>query len=52
MFISDIVLLEELTEEQRKDEDLIAGVRWRCGFESEYISLIQYAGSKSKFWKR
>ena len=25
MFISDIVLLEELTQEQRNDEELIAG---------------------------
>lgn len=48
MFISDIVLLEELTEEQRKDEELIAGCVGGAVLKDEYISLIKDAGFKVK----
>jgi len=48
MFVSDIVLLEELTEEQRKDEELIAGCVGGAVLKDEYISLIQNAGFKVK----
>jgi ArsR family transcriptional regulator len=48
MFISDIVLLEELTEEQRKDEELIAGCVGGAMLKDEYISLIKDAGFEVK----
>ncbi len=48
MFVSDIVLLEELTEEQRKDEELIAGCVGGAVLKDEYISLIKDAGFKVK----
>jgi len=44
MFLSDIVLLEELTEEQRSDEDLIAGCVGGALLRDDYITIIQNAG--------
>ncbi len=48
MFISDIVLLEELTQEQRNDKELIAGCVGGAILKDEYIKLIQNAGFKVK----
>jgi len=48
MFVSDIVLLEELTQEQRNDEELIAGCVGGAILKDEYIKLIQNAGFKVK----
>lgn len=48
MFISDIVLLEELTQEQRYDKELIAGCVGGAILKDEYIKLIQNAGFKVK----
>ena len=44
MFLSDIVLLEELTEEQRSDEDLIAGCVGGALLRDDYLTIIQNAG--------
>ncbi len=44
IFLSDIVLLEELTEEQRSDEDLIAGCVGGALLKDDYITIIQNAG--------
>jgi SAM-dependent methyltransferase len=44
MFLSDIVLLEELTEEQRSDEDLIAGCVGGALLRDDYLAIIQNAG--------
>jgi SAM-dependent methyltransferase len=46
MFVSDIVLLEELTEERRSDEDLIAGCVAGALLKDDYITIIQNAGFK------
>jgi len=48
MFISDIVLLEELTQEQRNDEALIAGCVGGAVLKDDYIKMIQNAGFKVK----
>jgi len=48
MFVSDIVLLEELTQEQRNDKELIAGCVGGAILKDEYIKLIQNAGFKVK----
>lgn len=42
--LSDMVLLEELTEEQRSDEDLISGCVGNAVLRDEYLKLIEDAG--------
>jgi len=44
MYLSDIVLLGELTEEQRKDENLIAGCVGGALMKDDYIQKIKDAG--------
>lgn len=44
MYLSDIVLLEELTEEQRSDEKLIAGCVGGALLKDDYIKTIESAG--------
>jgi ArsR family transcriptional regulator len=48
MFVSDIVLLESLTEEQRNDEDLIASCVGGAILKEEYIYVIKKSGFKIK----
>jgi ArsR family transcriptional regulator len=48
MFISDMVLLKELTEEQRADEDLISGCVGGAILRDEYLELITTAGFEIK----
>lgn len=44
MYVSDIVLLDELTEEQRNDEDLIAGCVGGALLKEKYLSTIKNIG--------
>jgi len=44
MYVSDIVLLEELTEEQRNDDDLVAGCVGGALLKDEYLKIIRDAG--------
>ncbi|MFH0857558.1 MAG: arsenite methyltransferase [Candidatus Magasanikbacteria bacterium] len=44
MYISDIVLLEPLREEQRNDETLIAGCVGGALLKEEYIEIIKQSG--------
>ena len=44
MFVSDIVLLEELTDEQRKNEELIAGCVGGALLKENYLEIIKKAG--------
>ncbi|MBU0597928.1 methyltransferase domain-containing protein, partial [Patescibacteria group bacterium] len=44
LFVSDIVLLEELTEKQRNDKDLIAGCVGGALLKKDYISIAKKAG--------
>ena len=44
MYISDMVLLEELSEEQRSDEELITGCVAGAVLREEYLELIASAG--------
>ncbi|UCB58893.1 MAG: arsenite methyltransferase [Thermoplasmatales archaeon] len=44
MYVSDIVLLEELTQEQRKNDELIAGCVGGALLKEEYLKIIQNAG--------
>jgi SAM-dependent methyltransferase len=44
MYVSDIVLLEELTEEQRNDDELIAGCVGGAVLKEEYLKIINDAG--------
>ncbi|MDD5341786.1 MAG: arsenite methyltransferase [Patescibacteria group bacterium] len=46
MFVSDIVLLEELSPEQRKDEKLIAGCVGGAILRDEYLEIVRKAGFK------
>jgi len=46
MYVSDIVLLEELTTEQRKDEKLIAGCVAGASIKDDYLKIIKDAGFK------
>lgn len=46
MYISDIVLLEELSEEQRKDKDLLAGCVAGALLRDNYLEKIEKAGFK------
>jgi arsenite methyltransferase len=48
MYVSDIVLLEELTSVQRSDENLIAGCVGGAFLKSDYLKIIQKAGFKYK----
>jgi len=44
MFVSDIVLLGKLTEEQLKDEDLLTGCVAGALHKDEYVSKLKQAG--------
>lgn len=44
LFVSDIVLLEELSEEQRNDEELIAGCVGGALLKNDYLNIIKKAG--------
>jgi ArsR family transcriptional regulator len=44
MYVSDIVLLEELTPEQRNDENLIAGCVGGALLRDDYLSIVKEAG--------
>ncbi|MFO8015557.1 MAG: arsenite methyltransferase [Candidatus Woesearchaeota archaeon] len=44
MYVSDIVLLEELTEEQKKDKDLITGCVGGALMRDEYLKIMRDAG--------
>jgi SAM-dependent methyltransferase len=46
IYISDMVLLEELTEEQRSDEDLISGCVGGAVLKDRYLELMTAAGFK------
>jgi len=46
MYVSDIVLLEELTEKQRNDEKLVAGCVGGALLKDEYLQIIKNAGFK------
>ena len=48
MFVSDIVLLEELTDEQKNDEDLVAGCVGGALLKEDYLKIITYAGLNYK----
>ncbi|MFA6603388.1 MAG: arsenite methyltransferase [Patescibacteria group bacterium] len=48
MYLSDIVLLEDLTAEQRGDEELIAGCVGGAVLRDEYLKKIARAGFKVK----
>jgi len=48
MYVSDIVLLEELTSEQRSNEKLIAGCVGGALLKEEYLKIIESAGFKYK----
>jgi len=44
MFVSDIVLLENLTEEQRNDEELITCCVGRALLKEDYLKIIKKSG--------
>ncbi len=44
MYVSDIVLLEELTDEQKNDEDLVAGCVGGALLKEDYLKIIRDAG--------
>jgi len=44
MYVSDIVLLKNLSEEQRKDEELIAGCVGGALLRDDYLKIIEDAG--------
>lgn len=44
MYISDIVLLDNLTEEQKNDENLIAGCVGGALLKADYINIIKKSG--------
>jgi SAM-dependent methyltransferase len=44
MYISDIVLLEDLSEEQRNDENLIAGCVGGAILKDDYIKIVEQSG--------
>jgi len=48
MFVSDMVLLEELSKKQREDEKLIAGCVGGAILKGEYLRLVKEAGFKVK----
>lgn len=44
MYVSDIVLLKELSEEQKNDEELIAGCVGGALLKNDYLNIIKNAG--------
>jgi ArsR family transcriptional regulator len=48
MFVSDIVLLKDLTEEQRNDEELIACCIGGALLKEDYLAIIKESGFKIK----
>lgn len=48
MFVSDIVLLDNLTEDQKKDEDLIAGCVGGALMKETYLNIVKKIGFKVK----
>ena len=44
MYVSDIVLLNDLTDEQRKNEDLIAGCVGGALLKDDYLTIIKTTG--------
>jgi len=48
MYVSDIVLLEELTEEQRNDRELIAGCVGGALLKDDYLNIVKKVGFKVK----
>ncbi len=44
MYVSDMVLLEELTKEQRADEELISGCVGGALLRDEYLRIVREAG--------
>lgn len=44
MYISDIVLLEDLSEEQRNDKNLIAGCVGGAILKDDYIKIVEQSG--------
>ncbi|PLX24599.1 arsenite S-adenosylmethyltransferase [Candidatus Parcubacteria bacterium] len=48
MYISDIVLLEELSEEQKNDEKLITGCVAGAVLKEKYIDIVRQAGFELK----
>ena len=48
MYVSDIVLLEELTEEQRSNDELIAGCVGGALPKGDYLNIITNAGFQYK----
>lgn len=44
MYLSDIVLLEDLSKEQRENDELVAGCVGGAVLKNEYIRLIEEAG--------
>jgi len=46
MYVSDIVLLEELTDEQKNDPDLLAGCVAGAVMKDDYLSIIKEVGFK------
>ena len=51
LFVSDIVLLEELTEEQKNDVDLLTGCVAGALMRDDYIKKIKEAGFNTKIIK-
>jgi ArsR family transcriptional regulator len=50
MYLSDIVLLKELTPEQRNDKELIAGCVGGALLKNDYLKMINDAGFKVKIF--
>ena len=48
MFVSDMVLLKELTTEQRADEDLIAGCVGGALLKDKYLGIVENSGFSVK----
>jgi len=48
MYISDIVLLAELTPEQRNDPELVAGCVGGALLKDEYLAIVKKAGFQVK----
>lgn len=46
MYVSDIVLLQELTDEQRNDDELIAGCVGGALLKNDYLNIVKEAGFK------
>ena len=44
MFISDIVLLRQLSDDQRGNEELIAGCVGGAMLKDEYLAIVKNAG--------